>query len=582
VDLSQDLPSEEKDLILATHAQIIDDVDKAIESYERLVQARPANGQLHFQLGTLFESKGNFPRARDEYARTLETDPKYVEALLAAGRVEIRSGNYQGSIDYLTRALTFSIQLGRREEQARVQQALGIAYKRLGKLDEALAQYNDSLRIKREVNDQRGIAVSLGEIGQVYDLQGRPDEAEKYYKESLDTHRKIGDKRGVGLMLNSLGASYLDQSKYDDALAVLKEALPIQRDLGDENEQARCLTNIGSVYFGKGQYEDAQTYLGRALELREKLKVPGNIAFTLASLAEVSARLGDDDLAEKQYRRAIELWRGAEDKRGAAFGAYGLANLSEDRGRYGAAVEAKAEALKTFRELQERSYVLAEVMSSYGHALGLVGRSDEATKQLQEALGLARNVQNTTVVAQTLNFLGEVAYYKGDMKAARSYFEQAQNAARTADRFVQLRAQLNLAKLAVEEPRPQAAVAELRRLVKETDDLGLKYLSAESTTYLAAALLKTGDAAQARAVLESALTRMERLAARPLLARSSYLLGEALRASGQERNAATHYRRAVQLVDEMQKESPGGKLLDRYDLKVIYEQSNLWLQNAPK
>ena len=74
MSLSQSLPAEEQDLIAATHATIIKDTDKAIGSYQRLVQARPADAQLHFELARLHESKGAFDQARDEYARVLETD----------------------------------------------------------------------------------------------------------------------------------------------------------------------------------------------------------------------------------------------------------------------------------------------------------------------------------------------------------------------------------------------------------------------------------------------------------------------------------------------------------------------------
>ncbi|HET7217423.1 MAG TPA: tetratricopeptide repeat protein [Vicinamibacterales bacterium] len=582
VSLSQNLPAEEKDLIAATHATIIKDVDKAIESYQRLVQMRPADAQLHFELAKLHESKGAFDQARDEYAKVLETDAKYVDALLAAGRVEIQRGAFQDSLGYLNKALTFSVQLDKRQATANVLQALGIAYKNLGKLDDALRQYKESLAIKREIKDQRGVASSLGEIAHIHDRQGRPDEAVASYKEALEIRRSIGDQPGVGLTLINLGASYIDRGKYDEALTTLKEALQIERALGDDSQLARCLSNIGNIYLATGQYEDARTNLERALELRERLKNNGNIALTLTSLADVSTRLGDYGKAEKHYLRAIELWRSAGNKRGAAVGTFGMANVFEAQGRYGAALDARAEALKTLRDLGERSTLLAEILAGYGYALALTMKTADARKALDEALALAQESKSRTLVAQTLNYQGDNAYFTGDLKGARALYEQAQTAARSADRYQLLRARVNLAKVAVEDGRAPAAAVELRQLTKEAEDLGLKYLASETSLHLGAALLKANNAAQAKAALDTGMTRSERIGARALQANGAYLMGEAVRRSDKAGDASSHYRQALQVLDELQKEARTDSLSTRFDLRAVREQSARWVDMAKK
>ena len=580
--LSQSLPAEEKDLIAATHATIIKDVDKAIEAYGRLVQARPADPQLHFELARAYESKGTFDRAREEYAKVLETDSKYVTALLAAGRVEIELGAYQDSLDYLNRALTLSVQLDTKQSTANILQALGIAYRHLGRLDDALRQYKESLAIKREINDQRGIASSLGEIAVIHSRQGRPDDAIASYMEILKIRKSIGDQVGISTTLNNIGVTYMDYGRHDEALATFKEALQIYRTLGDEGGQARALANIGNVYAAKGQYQDASTNLERALELRERLKNKGSIALTLTNLADISARLGDYGQAEKSYLRAIELWRNAGDKRGIALGNSGMAKLFEGQGRYGATVDARADSLKALRDLKDRTSLIAGTLSGYGHALALTGRTAEARQPLEEGLALARELRSPKEIAQALNDLGESAYFSGDLKGARTHLEQAQAAAKSADRYQLLRARINLAKVAVEEGRAAAAAAELKKLIEETDDLGVKYLAAESSLHLGAALLKSNNAAQARTVLESTLNRCERIGARALIVRGHYLLGEAVRLLGTPASAAPHYRQALQILDEMQKEARADTLSARYDLKPVREQSTRWLATQKK
>ena len=106
----------------------------------------------------------------------IELDPKFVEGLLAMGRIEIRRGHPQDSLTHLNGALTLAIQLNNNEARANILQAIGIAYKRLDRPEEALRHFEQSLEIKRPLNDKRGMASSLGEIGRIQE-RARQDRA---------------------------------------------------------------------------------------------------------------------------------------------------------------------------------------------------------------------------------------------------------------------------------------------------------------------------------------------------------------------------------------------------------------------
>ena len=167
VELSERLPAPEKYLINASHARIVNDTDKAITAYENLAKASPDDSEVNFELAALYEASGAFDQARAHYKKALEHDPKYVAALLASGRVEIKAGNPQGSLDFLNQALSLAIQLGQDEEKADVLHAIGAAYQGLDKPGDAQRYYLESLEIKRRIGQKRGIAATLGRIAQV-------------------------------------------------------------------------------------------------------------------------------------------------------------------------------------------------------------------------------------------------------------------------------------------------------------------------------------------------------------------------------------------------------------------------------
>ncbi len=295
------------------------------------------------------------------------------------------------------------------------------------------------------------------------------------------------------------------------------------------------------------------------------------------NLAETSTKLGQFDKALEQYLQALNLYRTADDKRGAAIESYSMGTVFEYQGRYGAAVSSKQDALKTFRDLQDRSFWMAEILSGYGHALAQAGRGEEAQQNFDEALSLARELQNQSLIAQTLNFEGDSFFYRGEFQSAHHLYDQAlQAASHSTDQHLVLLSKLSLSKVAVKEGNPRSAVAALKSLVQEADALGLKYVSLQASLYLAEAQLDMKNHSRARQDLERTLAKSDKLGLRALTAETEYLLGTALRLTGSANEAEAHYKESVRLLDEIRKEAGGEKLLRRSDLNSIYNESTRW------
>jgi tetratricopeptide (TPR) repeat protein len=363
---------------------------------------------------------------------------------------------------------------------------------------------------------------------------------------------------------------YDDRGEHDLALKMYKESLQIQREVGNESHQALCLNNIGSVYSAQGKYDDALTYFQQALQLREKANDPGDIVETVHNLADTDFKMGRFDQALTQYMRALDLRRTIEDKRGAAIESYSLGTLFAYQGRLGAAVKSKEEALKTFRELGERSFWTAEILGGFGSALAEVGRADEAGKSLDEALALARELKNDALVAQTLRFQGERLEIAGERGAAKPLFEQSREAAsRAGDREKTVQAKAALARLAVRDGRATDEVSRLLALVKEADGLGLKYLSAECSVLLGEALAGARDFAGARRELERAIGASDKLGFALVHVKGHPALAAALRASGDAAGAAASCREAIRKLDEIRKDPGAEKAMERSDLGAI-------------
>ena len=575
VDLSQNLSPQEKYRIEAVHARIMKDYPRAISSYQNLVAAAPGDTDAQLTLGTLYEDTGAYQKARAQYAAVLKADPQSVEALWKMGGVEIMSDNPQGSLDYLNRGLTLSIQQGNDEKKARILQAIGIAYRLMNKPEEAMRNYKEALDNERRIGDKRGVAASLNEMAQVYALLGKGDLAVASFNEAMQVRKEIGAKKEIGDTLMDLGNFYEERGQHEQALKMLGESLQIQRDSDDKPYQAVLLNSIGSVYLTSGQYDNALTYFQQALQLREELKVPGQIGETVYNLGQTNAKLGQYDEALKQYLRALDLYRSGGDKRGAAIASYSMGSLFGRQGRYGAALSSEEDALKIFNELNDRSSMMADILGGHGRTLAETGREQEAQKTLDEALNLARELKSQPLVAQALNFQGDAALYRGDFKSAGTLYGQAlQVASRTKDRAKVLEAKIGLANVASKEGRTREVTSSFKSLAQEADSLGMKDLSVECSVGLAEALVNAKDYSRARQELEPALSKAEKLGLKTLLVKAHYLLATVLRETGNGADATVQYAAAVRLLDEIRKETGAEKVIERADLKPIYEQSS--------
>jgi eukaryotic-like serine/threonine-protein kinase len=574
LELDTQLPLAEKYLIEANHARVMRDNHKAVESYEKLAANLPGDTDVQFALGGLYLDTGQFDKAREQYARVLKNDPRNVTAQLQTGWLEVQDGKPQAGLEPLNKAMSLAVELDNDEQKAQVYQALGVAYDGLNKYEEALRSVQQALDINKRQGNKSAAASNYAEIGDVQTYLGKPELALAAYNESLKLRREIGAKKDAASSLISIGSLYEDRGEYDKALEMYKESLQTQRDAGDLSLQAVCLNNIANIYLAKGQSEDALTYYQQALQLREKLNNSADIADTLHDLGEAYTRTAQYDQAMASFMHGLELRRNANDAHNIALDQHSIGMVFLYQGRFGASVSNLNESVQGFRAAKDHTRIMAQVLIDYADALARAGRGDEVGKTLEEAQSLATELKNDKLVAAVHNTQGDLALYTGDTKSAKEYYQQAlQIATRAKSPEAVLASRWNLARVAIAEGRSSAVVNDLRSISEEADKRGLKYLALVSSVDLAAALVNNKDYARAREVLDQALNTSEKLGTRLQTALIHSEIATLLKQKGDAAGAAAQYRQASSLLEEISKEQGAEKVLERADLKGVYDRS---------
>ena len=573
VELGSTLPEYERLLVSALDATILNKVDEAIAAYERLSQAAPADTEIAFALAEQYEKNEQYAEAATELERVIASDPNYVEALYALGRVRIRSSDPQGSLDPLNRALTLNVQAENDEGRGTVLNAIGIAYMRLGKPQEALGHYEESLKIRRRLGQKAGIATSLGQIAQVQQSLGQVKESRASLEEALALRREINDRTGIADSLYALGDFHFKLGEHEEALRSYKDSLRLEHELARPTQEAQCLNDIGVVYLEQGQFADSLTYLEQALSLREKANDPYELAGTLFSLGETTAALGQYERALDHYLKALDQYRTAGDSQGRAATSHGMSVIFGRQGRYRAALESLEEARKMLDESGDRGFWRVVVTGRYGRALADLGRFDQARPALDDALALARSLQNRSWVAQVLNFRGDVEWLAGSTEAASARHREAREEATAAgDKRTALVSRLALASIALSQGHARESVTTLEALWHEADGSQLTYEALESGIRLAEARIVVGELEPARRGLEQTLNDLERSELRPLLAEAHRLLGRIERAEGDAAGAAREFAAAFKKLEEIRQEAGDDGPLQRVDLRSIQDE----------
>ena len=139
------------------------------------------------------------------------------------------------------------------------------------------ALYRRALEGYREVDDRRGIAVALLNLGSLEaDLRADFAAARVRFEESLAVFRELGISINMAMTLANLGEVCAHEGDFQSALVYANESLKVSQRLGNESMGAWQLTNIAVYRIERGEYELAAGALRTAYE---KLSVQHHVEF---------------------------------------------------------------------------------------------------------------------------------------------------------------------------------------------------------------------------------------------------------------------------------------------------------------
>jgi len=87
-----------------------------------------------------------------------------------------------------------------------------------------------------------------------------------YYNQSLQIRKDLNDRPGLIITLGNIGILYMHSGKLDTALEYLEMTRTLSQEMNNINELARALMRIGQICSYKYQYDAALQYLNKSLD----------------------------------------------------------------------------------------------------------------------------------------------------------------------------------------------------------------------------------------------------------------------------------------------------------------------------
>ncbi len=262
--------------------------------------------------------------------------------------------------------------------------SVGAVCAHVGRTDQALAHFQEMLRLSWLLDAVNKGGAALGRIGRIYRGQGRYEEAMEQYRAARELFHRARDLRGVAGTLDDMGKVHYLEGSYGEALRLHRRALELRQEIGDDRSTAFTLASIGVVYQAIGEFQEALRCFEESLDIRRRNEDFFGVVESLHAAGEVFRELGELDRARLFWSDALEVARTTGDR------------------------------LEQARQL----IALAD-------AHRLVGEREQALDLLVQAQEIATSLGNDRLLVDCLLVRGRVAMEQGEVDSGRDLLKQA-------------------------------------------------------------------------------------------------------------------------------------------------------------
>ncbi|MFC4035543.1 ATP-binding protein [Streptomyces polygonati] len=246
-------------------------------------------------------------RAGLEAAERSDDKRAQIRLLTCLGSAYRAVGRLGEGLDSLDRALALARATGRRLEEARALNLIGLIHLVTRQLDSAADYFAQAEPVFREQDHARLAATARSNLANTYLDAGRLPEAAAAVEQALAAHRALDNRRGEGNALCLMATVFLEQGETEDARRAIDSALDIALGLRSHRLEGFWLLTLGDVQQAAGESTDALISYQRSAMLHRRLGDRSREALAWRGVGQTYARLGRLEEAADFHRSAVAV-----------------------------------------------------------------------------------------------------------------------------------------------------------------------------------------------------------------------------------------------------------------------------------
>ncbi|PCH96252.1 MAG: hypothetical protein COB85_03685 [Bacteroidetes bacterium] len=193
--------------------------------------------------------------------------------------------------------------------------------------DKALANWNITLKLRKEKGDQKGMSASYIWIGNLYQSQSDYAKALASQLKALKIAEGLENKQYMAYCYNNIGVIHKKQSDFPLALEFYFKALKMNEELDDKRGMSACFNNIGIIYNDQQNYPLALEYYFKSYDMDKELGNSQGMALSCNNIGIIYDEQSKYDLAFDFHYEALDLRTQLNDRKGMAASLTNIGNL---------------------------------------------------------------------------------------------------------------------------------------------------------------------------------------------------------------------------------------------------------------
>ncbi|MEH2221785.1 tetratricopeptide repeat protein [Nostoc sp.] len=343
------------------------------------------------------------------------------------GALKADRGEIEDAIALYQVSLALNKQIGNVQGQAATLHQLGHLQDTRGEIEDAIALYQQSLAISEQASDFKSNAAkaaTLYNLGKLKANRGEIEEAIALFQQSLAISEKVSQVKLKAATLNSLGILKANRGEIEEAITLFQQSLALNEQIGNVQIQAATLNSLGSLKVYRGEIEAAIALYQQSLALNEQIGNVQGKAATLKNLGSLKANRGEIEEAITLFEQSLALNEQIGNVQGKAATLHEMGALKADRGEIEAAIALYQQSLVLNEQIGD-----VKVKAGTLHQLGILkanwGQIEAAIALFEQSLALNEQIGDVPGQAMTLWWLGGMAERQGNYNQALDYLQPA-------------------------------------------------------------------------------------------------------------------------------------------------------------